>query len=234
MCSASALLQIRQVEEVIIQHARRELPNLNSLSSIDLIGEGLGDELCHAIVRDPNEADEHIPEDSQAARSHAWQLGGDYAAVRAAASPGDLRRLRDMRRRSVMEPSGGGDARDVSEPFGNSIARSSFLFKTLQPGRHRKVAPDWRSEPRWMSPKEQRLKLFRILAPKTINGLRIVIAKSLITLERVKGIEPSYSAWKAAALPLSYTRDFNSLSCFSTYRWHVSGTEIRAVLTESA
>jgi hypothetical protein len=26
------------------------------------------------------------------------------------------------------------------------------------------------------------------------------------TLERVKGIEPSYSAWKAAALPLSYTR----------------------------
>jgi hypothetical protein len=28
----------------------------------------------------------------------------------------------------------------------------------------------------------------------------------LETLERVKGIEPSYSAWKAAALPLSYTR----------------------------
>jgi hypothetical protein len=26
-------------------------------------------------------------------------------------------------------------------------------------------------------------------------------------LERVKGIEPSYSAWKAATLPLSYTRD---------------------------
>jgi hypothetical protein len=24
--------------------------------------------------------------------------------------------------------------------------------------------------------------------------------------KRVKGIEPSYSAWKAAALPLSYTR----------------------------
>jgi hypothetical protein len=30
--------------------------------------------------------------------------------------------------------------------------------------------------------------------------------KPLKTLERVKGIEPSYSAWKAAALPLSYTR----------------------------
>src|SRR5450631_1691342 len=33
-----------------------------------------------------------------------------------------------------------------------------------------------------------------------------VPAKSLKWLERVKGIEPSYSAWKAAALPLSYTR----------------------------
>ena len=32
--------------------------------------------------------------------------------------------------------------------------------------------------------------------------------KSLI-LERVKGIEPSSSAWKAVALPLSYTRSLN-------------------------
>ena len=31
-------------------------------------------------------------------------------------------------------------------------------------------------------------------------------AKSLKSLERVKGIEPSSSAWKAVALPLSYTR----------------------------
>jgi hypothetical protein len=29
-------------------------------------------------------------------------------------------------------------------------------------------------------------------------------------LERVKGIEPSSSAWKAVALPLSYTRAGNS------------------------
>lgn len=27
-------------------------------------------------------------------------------------------------------------------------------------------------------------------------------------LERVAGIEPAYSAWKAAALPLSYTREY--------------------------
>ena len=31
-------------------------------------------------------------------------------------------------------------------------------------------------------------------------------------LERVKGIEPSYSAWEAAALPLSYTRIFIAFS----------------------
>ena len=30
--------------------------------------------------------------------------------------------------------------------------------------------------------------------------------RELFYLERVKGIEPSYSAWEAAALPLSYTR----------------------------
>jgi hypothetical protein len=29
---------------------------------------------------------------------------------------------------------------------------------------------------------------------------------ALANLERVAGIEPAYSAWKAAALPLSYTR----------------------------
>jgi hypothetical protein len=35
-----------------------------------------------------------------------------------------------------------------------------------------------------------------------------------LLLERVKGIEPSYSAWKAAALPLSYTRaPTDPLSC---------------------
>ena len=33
-----------------------------------------------------------------------------------------------------------------------------------------------------------------------------------VFLERVKGIEPSYSAWEAAALPLSYTRNLYYLS----------------------
>jgi hypothetical protein len=30
--------------------------------------------------------------------------------------------------------------------------------------------------------------------------------KDLATMERVKGIEPSYEAWEAAVLPLNYTR----------------------------
>jgi hypothetical protein len=34
-------------------------------------------------------------------------------------------------------------------------------------------------------------------------------------LERVKGIEPSYSAWKAAALPLSYTRNTGTHRAFA-------------------
>ena len=33
---------------------------------------------------------------------------------------------------------------------------------------------------------------------------------ALANLERVAGIEPAYSAWKAAALPLSYTRTYYS------------------------
>ncbi len=32
-----------------------------------------------------------------------------------------------------------------------------------------------------------------------------------MSLERVKGIEPSLSAWEAAALPLSYTRNYKGL-----------------------
>ena len=32
-----------------------------------------------------------------------------------------------------------------------------------------------------------------------------------LDLERVAGIEPAYSAWKAAALPLSYTRGLHRL-----------------------
>ena len=35
---------------------------------------------------------------------------------------------------------------------------------------------------------------------------RISTALERVKLERVKGIEPSYPAWKAGVLPLNYTR----------------------------
>jgi hypothetical protein len=38
------------------------------------------------------------------------------------------------------------------------------------------------------------------------------MSNPLKSLERVKGIEPSSSAWKAVALPLSYTRIGNQSS----------------------
>jgi hypothetical protein len=40
---------------------------------------------------------------------------------------------------------------------------------------------------------------------KLLNSTKIECIQPL-GLERVAGIEPAYSAWKAAALPLSYTR----------------------------
>ena len=44
----------------------------------------------------------------------------------------------------------------------------------------------------------------RMAGTASARGHRV--CQKVRELERVKGIEPSYSAWKAAALPLSYTR----------------------------
>ena len=41
---------------------------------------------------------------------------------------------------------------------------------------------------------------------KGVQKAKVPISNRRTNMERVKGIEPSYSAWKAAALPLSYTR----------------------------
>lgn len=46
----------------------------------------------------------------------------------------DTRQLRDLRRSGIIETfKGDGDARDVSEKFGNSINRSNRIFKTYNP-----------------------------------------------------------------------------------------------------
>lgn len=62
------------------------------------------------------------------------RLANDFATVRAIVMPGDKRQLRDMRRSRVVETfTGGGDARDVAEKFGNTIDHSNVLFKTYNP-----------------------------------------------------------------------------------------------------
>ena len=56
----------------------------------------------------------------------------------------------------------------------------------------------------------------RVMARNNENGhpfnVGIYIERCPLTWERVKGIEPSSPAWKAGALPLSYTRVAPSLS----------------------
>ena len=44
--------------------------------------------------------------------------------------------------------------------------------------------------------------------PRTRSGLLSYASILFKKMERVKGIEPSQPAWKAGALPLSYTRSF--------------------------
>lgn len=67
-------------------------------------------------------------------------LGRDFAAVRAARFPGDKRQLRDLRRSGVIEAfTGGGDARAVSEKYGNTLDHSSALFRTYNPVNLEKV-----------------------------------------------------------------------------------------------
>ena len=43
------------------------------------------------------------------------------------------------------------------------------------------------------------------IATCVVQPVRVAVTNDE-TLERVKGIEPSYAAWEAAVLPLNYTR----------------------------
>ena len=49
---------------------------------------------------------------------------------------------------------------------------------------------------------------------------------TILILERVKGIEPSSSAWKAVALPLSYTRIFCHLQAYHVAPRYETSTEL--------
>jgi hypothetical protein len=49
-----------------------------------------------------------------------------------------------------------------------------------------------------------------------LSGITTGLSRDAALLERVKGIEPSFSAWEADVLPLNYTRKSRSyLSSFT-------------------
>ena len=68
-------------------------------------------------------------------------------------------------------------------------------------------------------------------SPQTMDGIisqtkrRRTTARRLS--KRVKGIEPSSSAWKAVALPLSYTRNIPNFSLISQGKWGVQDSNLR-------
>jgi hypothetical protein len=59
---------------------------------------------------------------------------------------------------------------------------------------------------------EQGAAAVRMSSSTAVRMDRSQCRKSLKALERMAGIEPAYSAWKAAALPLSYTRAVSDLT----------------------
>jgi hypothetical protein len=108
----------------------------------------------------------------------------------------DRRQLRDMRRSGVIEVFTGADERAAqlaSEKIGNTINRSKS-------GRSRKGTEGRRSAHRGPAAAEQRLKRFSEFRKNSSLSSARPYPNSLILLERVKGIEPSYSAWKAGSL----------------------------------
>jgi hypothetical protein len=52
-----------------------------------------------------------------------------------------------------------------------------------------------------------------LLYPIELQGQGLLCAPEGDPFERVKGIEPSPPAWKAGALPLSYTRELSHCKC---------------------
>ena len=71
--------------------------------------------------------------------------------------------------------------------------------------------------PTWLIPNKKLvcLKGFEPLTPALEGRCSIQLSyRHICKMERVKGIEPSQSAWKAGALPLSYTRMLNTLNFY--------------------
>jgi hypothetical protein len=70
----------------------------------------------------------------------------------------------------------------------------------------RDVSNGTRAPPPFEPPYAEASQLYVLSLDLTLSVTTPTNSRNVEWLERVKGIEPSYSAWKAAALPLSYTR----------------------------
>src|SRR5690242_7108863 len=84
---------------------------------------------------------------------------------------------------------------DARRPFGCCISEAPSHVVSA----HRDILEGQRGSSGRVRAEAGRLRRLR-------SGFAAGDAKDLRLLERVKGIEPSSSAWKAVALPLSYTR----------------------------
>lgn len=97
----------------------------------------LGDALVRTYLRDLGvdlHADAFLFRTRSGASYRDTALSHDFQAIRESVDPADRRQLRDMRRSATTEAfRGGADGKAISQKFGNSIDRSSALFKTYNP-----------------------------------------------------------------------------------------------------
>jgi hypothetical protein len=131
------------------------------------------------------------------------RLSRDFETVRALVFPGDKRRLMDMRRSGTVEAiAGGAGAVGLSAKLANSIGRSNSLHKTYAPvdiEAVRNTDEARRQGRRKMRDGNESGAKVSTQQSRSVSTGGTGSAKSLKALERVKGIEPSSSAWKAVA-----------------------------------
>ena len=124
----------------------------------------------------------------------------------------------------IFKRAGEGNVRCRS-PVAQAFALCDVRLQLTFPQFRLRLASDVSQHPRAsrliaLADRNRRFSLFLLSAPSYSGSLlspsnhKKNRLKAVSFMERVKGIEPSYSAWEAAALPLSYTRESVTLSFY--------------------